>query len=312
MTSDKLDIYDTPNKQYVREGHWVPCFKKVNAEFVTWKIRKRNLRYLCFPGKNFLFIRYLLKENLINRNTYVVAIEEDPERMVQIRLHLPQLLNRKNLFFYEDLFEKLVIDEEFCQKFPFDVAELDFPKFVLKTTRSTPTPPILEALENFFINQQRVINMNLVRINKFYLIITSNMRVIANYDELNRYGGNKTKYLIQEVLRENNDYLNYPYLNQLINKSKFTWEERDLIVIIGINLTIINLASNYFNTILIDKPICYKGRKKGAKMVGLIYLCEKKNIKVGASAKYQKLKIENLKKSIDLSKNTIFLPEPES
>lgn len=313
MSPDGRDIFDNPNKQSVRERHWEPCFGTINKEIDSWKNRGRPLRYLCFPGQNVIFIKYLLEKNLFDRKTFVVAVEEEEERVIKIRIELSKILDRQNYFIYLDSFEKLIIDnDEFCNKFPFDILGMDLTKFVLKTDRRSPRAPILEALQNLFINQQRAINKNLVRINKFYLILTSNMDVMATSDDFVKYNRDKIKYLIEKILREFADLLNHPYLDELVTKTKLNQKEKKRVVIISIILPIISLASNYFNIELNDDPIYYKGRRGGKKMVGLVFLCKKRNLRVNSSVRENKLRIRNMNDSINKLKETIFLPEPES
>ena len=313
MSSDNHDKLDNPNKQSVRERHWEPCFDAIDKEIDSWKNRRRALRYLCFPGKNLIFIKTLLKKKLINKKSFLVAIEKDEIKEINIRIALSKLFNRDNIIIYNDLFEKLIVgSDEFCNKFPFDILGMDLTKFVLKTDRSSPRAPILEALENLFINQQRAINKNLVRINKFYLILTSNMDVMATSDDFVKYNRDKIKYLIEKILRDFTDLLNHPYLDELVTKTTLNQNEKKLVIIISIILPIISLASNYFNIELNDCPICYKGKRGGKKMVGLVFLCEKRILRVNTSVKKNKLRIRNLKDSINKAIKTIFLPEPES
>ena len=313
MSADNHDTFDNPNKQYVRERHWEPCFDAINNEIESWNNRTRPLRYLCFPGQNIIFIKYLLEKSLLNRKTFLVAVEEEEERVIKIRLELSKILDRPNYFIYIDSFEKLIVDnDEFCNKFLFDILGMDLTKSVLKTDRNSPRAPILEALGNLFINQQRAINKNIFRINKFYLIITSNMDVMATNADFERYERDKTKYLIEKILREFAELLNHTYLDELVTKTALNQNEKKLVTIISIILPIISLASNHFNIKLNDYPIYYKGRKRGQKMVGLVFLCEKRNLQVNSSVRENKLKIRNLNDSVNKAIKTISLREPES
>ena len=54
------DFFDNRNKQQVREELWVPCFENINNRLSERVRYKRTLRYLCFPGKSALFLKYLI------------------------------------------------------------------------------------------------------------------------------------------------------------------------------------------------------------------------------------------------------------
>jgi len=92
------DFFDNRNKQQVREELWVPCFENINNRLSERVNYKRTLRYLCFPGKSALFLKYLIDRNLISQETFIACIEEINALKVQIQELLKQNLKLQNSF----------------------------------------------------------------------------------------------------------------------------------------------------------------------------------------------------------------------
>lgn len=313
MSYRDFDVFNTKNKQRVREDLWIPCFLDINSEINQWKKRKRDLRYLCFPGSNSLFVKHLLEKRIINPETFIIGVEKNNSLALKISTELGKLFKIGKTFIYNDKFERLICNnEEFCKKFPFDIAELDFTGSILTVNDTVGSSPYFEALDNLFLQQAVSFNRKKHRIKRFYLIITSNTNPTIPYELLISYRGRRFDYIKEEILKDYNQDLNHPYLNKLLKKNYFNRKELIKIFIISLNLRLINLGSRNFSISLIKSPYCYKGRKKGARMVSMVYICKKISTNIGTNRHYSRARINNLNESITQSKNTIFLPEPES
>ncbi|KKL77346.1 hypothetical protein LCGC14_2035830, partial [marine sediment metagenome] len=199
--------------------------------------------------------------------------------------------------------------EGFQEKFPFDFAELDFTKFVLKTTNSEGTLPFIQALNDFFIKQLQSFDKD-IRITGFYLTFTSKMQIWVFPETYKEYEGNPIKILIEKELNSFNSVLNHPYLNDIITKKiPHSRKIKDIIIIMSLVLVVMNHAFDYFLIELINKPICYIGDI--SKMVTVVFYCKKKTrAQLGSASFNERVRKDNLMNAINLCKNTIFLLNP--
>ena len=308
MSGEKRDAFDTENKQIVRERLWIPCFKNKFLEINSWKKQIRPIRYLCFPGPNYLFLKYLVEKELIPKESIIIGVESDLGIATKIRPEIKMLL--PNYIQYDDFFENIVSNHEgFQEKFPFDIAELDFTKFVLKTTNGEGTLPYIRALDNFFIKQLQNFDRE-IRIKGFYLTITSNMQIWVFTKTFKEYKGNAIKILLEKELESFNSALNHPYLSDIITKKiPLSKKIKDIIVIMSLILVVMNHAFDYFLIKLINAPICYIGTS--SKMVTVVFHCKKKTkAQLGSASYNERIRKENLMNAIDLCKDTDFLLKP--
>lgn len=306
MSGEERDAFNTENKQIVRERLWIPCFKNKFLEINSWKNQTRPIRYLCFPGPNYIFLDYLVKKAIIPKESIVIGMESDLGIAAKIRPEIKILL--PNYIQYDGFFENLVCNHEgFQEKFPFDIAELDFTKFVLKTTNSKGTLPYIQALNNFFVKQLQNFDRG-IRIKGFYLTITSKMQIWVFPETFKEYEGNAIKILLEKELEPFNSALNHPYLDDILTKRiPHSKKIKDIIVIMSLILVVMNHAFDFFLIELIKAPICYIGTI--SKMVTVVFHCKKKTkAQLGSASNNERRRKENLMNAIDLCKNTMFLP----
>lgn len=311
------DIFDTPNKQKVREELWVPCFKEIILDLQKRKRFKRAFRYLCLPGPNSICVKYLLDNSIINGSTYIVGIEKTYEVVPQIQEFFSSHFKYRNNFVYCGKLQKLIkVNQQFFNKFPFDIAELDISGSFLSIAEKNGNFIYIDALQRFLSHQALNCDVNPFRIRRFYLIITSNIKGgFIPLEYLSPYDEDLTSFIKEEILMSYRDKLDHPSFNSLLRKERFNERERNLIAILGINLKIINFGSQNFVIRLNNNPYCYRGRRGGAKMVSMTYICERTRPTLGTNGNMLNFRgkvTNNLIQSLDLVFDTIFLPEPES
>ncbi len=308
MSGEEKDVYDSENKQIVRERLWAPCLTKIILEINSWTNLKRHIRYLCFPGPNYLFLDYLIKNKLIPIESIVVGVEKDIAIAIKIRPEIKKLL--PNYLQYDDFFETIVSEHEgFKGKFPFDFAELDFTKFVLETTNGEGTLPFIIALNNFFSLQLQNFNKE-TRITGFYLTITSKVAPWVYHEIFKKFEKNPINIWLEKVIKPFNSLLNHPYLNDILSKKKpYSEETKDNIIIISLILVVMQNAFDYFLINLINKPICYIGSI--SKMATIVFYCKKKTkAQLGSASSNELLRKKNFRNAVYLCENTSFLPKP--
>ncbi len=307
----KINPFKSKNKQYVRDKQWKTCFEETNNKLQRYENSKRELRYLCFPAEECIFINQLFKNKLINKKTFIVGVEEDSALAYEIRLKFRSWFEEESFKIFPDWFEDLVIDEEFAIFFPFDIANLDFTKCVLNIDSVAGDLPTIDSIQNFFINQSHSIVHRRVRITDFYLLITSNISIQVPPEIFKRYHGDRNLILIEKVINVFNRFLKNPDLDVILKQKKFTPRGKKRIFILSLCLIVIELGFKYFYIELIEPPIFYKGKKDGAKMVSLKFYCKKQTtIKISSTTTTHNSKMRSLRNVIKLSKQTEFRPEP--
>ncbi len=297
----------------VREKQWKPCFESVNNQLKIFKRGERGLRYLCFPAEECLFITQLLDSKLINKNSQVIGVEKDSVIAYEIRLKFRKWFEEENFKVFPEKFEDIVTDPEFASLFPFDIANLDFTHCVLNIGSAIGDIPIIDAIQNFFINQNQSFIINKVRINDFFLLITSRISIEIHPTILRQYGNDRNNVLLEKVIRVFNKFLRNKYLTAFLSKSTFAMKDKLSIFVISLCLIVIELGFRHFYIELKEPPILYKGKKKGVTMVSMKFYCKKQAAsRLNGTVKLQKGKVNILRKGIELAMQTDFLKQPET
>lgn len=312
MSTWGIDFYDNPNKQRVREELWLPYFIELIAEINSREKNKRSFRYLCLPGQECLFLRELLEGKHFDKKTYVVGIESERIYEPKIKKFLMANFNSGNTHLHIGRFQKLSgTDNRFKKRFPFDIANID----ITGSFQSSSDKGIsyyFEGLNDFLLNQAYRIKEKPFLIDKFYIIITSNLKGWFS-DELKIKFHNNIPILLKEIVLK--DYLeNFELLEleTLIKKKSFDNEEECKISITALILRLLYLCSQYFKSKVISVPYCYSGHIGGAKMVSLVVMCKSFKQRLGANGSKYKYRKICLKEGYKTSQSIKFLPESES
>ncbi len=297
----------------VRDKQWKPCFKSVNNQLKNFIRGKREVRYLCFPAEECIFITQLLNSELINKKSQIIGVEKDTAIAYEIRLKLRKWFEEENFKVFPEKFENLITDPEFASFFPFDIANLDFTHCALNIDSASGDIPIIDAIQNFFINQNQSFIINRVRINDFFLLITSRISIEIHPTILKQYGNDRNKVLLEKVIGVFNKFLRNKHLTAFLSKSSFATKDKFLIFVISLCLIVIEQGFRHFYIELKEPPILYKGRKKSVTMVSMKFYCKKQVAsRLNGTVKLQKQKTDFLRNGIELAMQTDFLKQPET
>ena len=304
------DFFDNENKKKVRKELWAPCFDDIIPEIKSRKINKRSFRYLCFPGIKCLFIEDLLKENKINKNCFIVGVEKDNQKALQIKEYFGSKFQYKCNYVYTDKIQKLISDRNFCDKFPFDIINFDNNGSLFSLANDDGEFVYLDTIQSMFQLQAAKFDVNPYKMKRFYFINTSNTGGYLPELYNQKYNEDMIEFIIKEIIGEYIDELENTELKTLVNKKNLTNKERAYISIIGVNLKIINYGSQNFNIKLKQVPYYYQGHAQGAKMVSMVYECHKIGTKVRTNGHYTKERTRNLRNATIKSLDTKLLSEP--
>ncbi len=308
-------LFESKNKQQVREELWEPCFEIRNSRLSMRKRNKRPIRYLCFPGGKALFLRYLLEKDHINERSIIVGIEENRSLKGQIEeLFQQELKLKKAIMVGDKKYQNIVKNhKQLNEKYPFDIINLDINGSYHSLSNRNQEAIYIIALQYLLIQQ----NINFKRYNymenDFYLLITSNLEKTRLPEDIiiEKYGGDLTLYLKNEVLNQYRKLGNHIIEKYLENE---VTGEREIfkVSIHSTVLRIINQCSQFFTIKLDYRPICYRNQGDTSKMVAMRFICEKIKSAPSTNGKLLESRNVNMNKSIDLVESTRFLPDPES
>ena len=316
MSTWGKDFYDNENKQKVRKELWIPCFNDIVPRVINRKQFKREFRYLCLPGSGCIFIKKLLLDNIITENTYIVGIERSRSVAPQIKKFLSANFSYGLSHIHIGTFENLcrdnnVLANRFCNRFPFDIANIDIEGSYHSVSKSNGSSFYFEGLDRFLLNQAARIDDKPFVIKEFYLIITSNLIGKIPYYKLKAYKGSFINMLKEEVIRDYRDNFGIQSLDVLLSSDTSDIENYDdKISVISCLLRLMTIISRNFRVKLSNIPYCYKGHSGGAKMGCMTFLCEKLRSNIGENGIFHRERKKNLEDAVEKAYSTNFLREP--
>ncbi len=310
MSISGSDFFDTENKKKVRKELWGPCFDDLEPKIKSRKQNIRNFRYLCFPGIKCIFVDDLLKENRIDDNCFIVGVEKDKRKEPKIKDYFGNNFKYKNNFIYAGKIQELIEENDFCNKFPFDIINFDNNGSLFSLATDEGDFVYLNAIQSIFQLQAANFEVKPYKMKQFYFINTSNTGGYLPPKYNTRYNGDMAKFVINEIINEYIDDLDIPELRSLVNKKNLSNKDRAHISIIGVNLKIINYGSQNFNIELRQVPYYYQGHKEGAKMVSMVYESRKIGTRVRTNGDYTQKRTQNLKNAVLKALETNFISEP--
>lgn len=310
MSTWGKDFFDNPNKNKVRTELWLPCFEELVPQINNRGKFKRAFRYLGLPGPKCIFIIELLSRDLLNKDSYVIGIENISSVKLQIQKFFSKTFNRYNSIVHLGTFENLCNTPEFRSRFPFDIANIDITGSFHSLSISNGSSFYFEGLQDFLLNQATMVDQKPYKIKEFYLIINSNIKGLIPDEILSDFDNDLTKLLKEVVLKDYKENFNVSSLNGLIDNEDPTDREQDRISITSLNLRLMTLCSNNFKTKMTSIPYCYQGHKEGAKIVSMTFKCEKLRPRLGTNGNVRNILSDNLDDVVEKCKNTNFLHEP--
>lgn len=267
-SSGKLpDRFNSKEKQFVRNKQWLPVFKEVVSN-----LGPAYIQYICFPSPSCAFIKQLLKMSLLERRSYVVALERSPSAATEIVTQFSGFFERDKYSVISKKYEDAMTSGELVDHFMrrkgdqagFDILELDFTSSIF-SMNDRGESKILDSLI-------RTLMMQSIsgRKQKYYLITSFKLK-LRLAQALRRIFPDAVTMLCRNFIARYNEDLSDELINLTDNEKRV-----NLCILNSIPLILIEHAPRLAYLTLRDVPYVHISRSVGGKtrIASFVFACE--------------------------------------
>jgi len=266
--SGKLpDPFNSKEKQIVRNKQWLPVFREIASN-----LSPAYIQYMCFPSPSCAFVKQLLNMSLLERKSFVVALERSQSAATEVMTQFSRFLEMDQYSVIAMKYEDAIVSRELISHFMrrkgdragFDILELDFTNSIFSMNDKGESK-ILDSLIRTLMLQSVS-----GRKQKYYLITSFRMKLRLSLALRSKFSDAVTM-LCKNFIGRYDESLSDELVNLSNNKMRV-----DRCILYSIPLIIFEHAPRLVYLTLKDVPYTHISRSVGGKtrIVSFVFTCE--------------------------------------